>query len=148
MRSRAQAAQIMSNESTLALAPAMGAGIGKMLAEKLLAHPEFVQLMVDAAIDGLKAMTPQRWDKDKKTWTRDPDFRTRSGMFFGLLAQMEGEPIKRIVHQHLGSAVTREDLVGLLHESPELQAAIERTLSNAKFKTRNVKRAQPVEDLD
>jgi len=146
----------MHEETTLTLAPAMGAGIGKLLAEKLLADPEFIPLMTSAAIEGLRAMSPRRWDKETSSWECDPDYRTRSQMFFGLLAQMEGEPIKRIIHQHLGGAVTKTDLVEALQESPALTDAVERTLANAKHRQKNPSRAQKAaaieaetgEDLD
>src|SRR6478609_8026655 len=85
------------------LAPAAGSGIGKMLADSLLTDPEFIPLMRKTAVECLHAMAPRRWDKESGGWVADPDMRTRAQMFFGLLAHMEGEPVKRIIHQHLAA---------------------------------------------
>ena len=130
----------------LTLAPAAGSGIGKQLADRLLAREDFLQLMEDAAIDGLRAMAPRRWDKDTQKWISDPDMRTRTTMFFGIIAQMEGEPVKRIIHQHIGTG-DKADPVAALHDSPALVEAVERALANAKFRTRNVKPAKPADQV-
>jgi hypothetical protein len=68
-------------------------------------------------------------------WLVEPDMRTQSAMFFGLLAHMEGEPIKRIIHQHLGGEGGVVDPLAALKDSPALQAAVERTLEKAKWRT-------------
>jgi hypothetical protein len=130
----------MENETTLA--PMAGAGIGKLLADGLLGDPGFVALMRTTALDCLNAMAPARWDKagndGKGAWVRDPDMRIRAQMFFGLLAHMEGEPVKRIIHQHLGGAGTVDPLAAL-QESPELREAARRLMEKAEFKTRHAK---------
>lgn len=123
------------------LAPAAGSGIGKLIADALLARPEFVGLMRDALIEGLKAMTPRRWDKDTQKFIADPDCRVRIQTVALVLSHMEGEPIKRIVHQHLG--MPSVDPVAAMQDSPALVAAVERALENAKFRTRRQKPAQP-----
>lgn len=107
--------------------------MGKMLADLLLADPEFVPLMRQTAIDCLHAMAPRRWDKESGDWIADPDMRTRAQMFFGLMAHMEGEPVKRIIHQHLGTG--KLDVGGALTDSPELAAAVERELQKARWRT-------------
>ncbi len=117
---------------TVALAPAAGAGVGKMLADLLLSDPDFVPLMRRTAIDCLNAMSPRRWDKEQG-WISDPDYRIRAQMFFGLMAHMEGEPVKRIIHQHLGEG-GKLDVGGALADSPELAAAVERELQKSKWK--------------
>lgn len=132
----------MENTQIL-LAPGAGTGLGKMLADALLGDPEFLPLMQKTAVECLKATAPMRWDKaaneGKGGWIRDPDFRVRAQMFFGLLAHMEGEPIKRIVHQHLGGSGDKISLLDALHDSPALAEALEKELTKAKFRTRNVK---------
>jgi hypothetical protein len=133
----------------LSLAPAAGAGIGKQIADSLLAQPDFIQEMTKTARDGLRAMSPRRWDKESQKWVADPDMRTRAQMFFGLLAHMEGEPIKRIIHQHLGQG-GKIDVSAALADSPELQAVVERELHKAQWRTsgnqphKRPKRAEPV----
>ncbi len=117
---------------TVTLAPAAGSGMGKMLADTLLSDPEFIPLMRQTALDCLHAMTPRRWDKEQG-WVSDPDYRIRAQMFFGLMAHMEGEPVKRIIHQHLGAG-GKLDVGGALQDSPELAAAVERELQKARWK--------------
>ncbi len=130
---------------TLTLAPAAGAGLGKLLADSLLSDPEFVPLMRKTAIECLHAMAPRRWDKESGGWVADPDMKTRAQMFFGLIAHMEGEPVKRIIHQHLG-ADGKLDLRGALQDSPELAAAVAAELEKAQWRKsgRNAKKAAPV----
>lgn len=122
----------MSDKKNLVLAPAAGAGIGKMLADALLAKSGFLDEMVEAASGGLTA-TSRRWDRDSDGWIVEPDFKTRLAALALLLAHMEGEPIKRIIHQHLGGE-GRIDPQTALQDSPELQAALERALTNAKWR--------------
>lgn len=125
---------MVSDSQAVSLAPAAGAGIGKMLAEALLADPSFVTLMRQTALDCLHAMAPRRYDKDEGKWIADPDYRIRAQMFFGLLAHMEGEPIKRIIHQHLGGNGTVDPLAAL-QESPALRDAAKAMLEKAEWKT-------------
>lgn len=125
---------MVPDAQTASLSPAAGSGIGKMLADSLLAHPGFIDLMQQTALDCLHAMAPRRYDKDTGKWIADPDFRIRSQMFFGLLAHMEGEPIKRIIHQHLGGNGSVDPL-GALQESPALREAAKAMLEKAEWKT-------------
>ena len=130
--------------SSTSLAPAAGAGVGKLLADLLLADPGFLPAMKEAAMRGLTAMQPRRWDKENECWGEAvPDARVQVQTVAMLLAHMEGEPIKRIVHQHLG-ADGGPDPVAAMRESPALRAAVERTLANAQFKNRNNPKPVPV----
>lgn len=122
-----------TENQTITLAPAAGAGIGKKIADRLLSESDFIEEMARTARDGLRAMAPRRWDKESQDWVQDPDMRTRAQMFFGLLAHMEGEPVKRIIHQHLGEG-GKLDVGGALADSPELAAAVERELQKSKWK--------------
>lgn len=133
----------------LQLAPAAGAGVGKLLADALLADPDFIPLMRDAARGGLKAMTPRRWDKDSNDWIQDEDCRVRIQTLALILAHMEGEPIKRIIHQHTGAS-GQLDVAGALTDSPALREAMERTLRNAKERQKKQRRvAEPAAmDID
>lgn len=121
----------MSTEAQLA--PAAGAGIGKILADRLLALPDFVEKMQAVAIRCLSA-TQKRWIKETNTTVEEPDLKIQSTMFFGLLAHMEGEPIKRIIHQHLGAGKEIDPLAAL-QESPALREAAKAMLEKAEWRT-------------
>lgn len=120
-------------DKTLALAPAAGAGIGLKIAQTLLDDPEFIPAMVAAAKGGLEA-TRSYYDKGAGAVVTEPDFRTRIQTLALLLAHMEGEPIKRIIHQHLGG-VADVDALAALKASPALREAAGRMLANAEHHT-------------
>ena len=90
--------------------------------------------MADVAEEGLRAMSPRRWDKETESWIADPDYRVRTSTLFSIIAHMEGEPIKRIIHQHLGGNGTVDPL-GALQESPALREAAKAMLEKAEWKT-------------
>jgi hypothetical protein len=126
------------------LAPAAGAGIGKELADRLLARADFITQMETAAIDGLNAVHPKRWDPASKSWGEpEPDHKTRIATLFGLLAQMEGEPVKRILHVH-GAGGGMPDPLQAMQDSPALRRAARHLLEKAEFRERNAK-AKPAE---
>lgn len=133
--------------TTLALAPAAGSGIGKLLAESLLADPEVVPLMVEAAKEGLRA-TRSFYVRDGNTGhtETEPDYKVRLQALALLLSHMEGEPVKRILHQHIGTNKAVDPLEAL-RESPATLAAVESLLAKAKFRERH-KTAKPVETAD
>lgn len=124
----------MENQ-TLTLAPAAGGGIGKAVADRLLARSDFLQLMEDAAVCGLTANLPPRWDSQGKCWGPEmPDAKTRVTTWLGILAHMEGDPIKRIIHQHTGDG-GKLDVAAALRESPELLSALRREAEKAEWRT-------------
>ncbi len=129
--------------SNMQLAPAAGAGIGKAIADALLAKPGFIDRMA-AVIDRALVAKKQRWDRESKSFVEEDDSRIQLDAFFGVVAHMEGEPIKRIIHQHTGKGAG-VDLVDYLQTSPAALDAVERIVSNAKFKTRNQKPVKTVE---
>jgi hypothetical protein len=132
----------MSDE-ILTLAPAAGQGIGKQIAEKLLGRPGFIDRMADALDNALTA-TVRRWDKEADEWIVDPDTRSQLQAFFGCLAHMEGEPIKRIIHQHLGGTGDVDPLAAM-QASPALRDAATRLIEKASFRDRKKKHAELVE---
>lgn len=142
----------MENQ-TLALAPAAGHGIGKLVVENLLDRPGFVEKMGDVIWNALEAER-RVWDKEanggKGGWVCEPDSRSQLQAFFGIIAHMEGEPIKRIVHQHLGGNGETADPLAALKDSPALREAVRRTLDKSEFKGRHskVKQAEPVFEVD
>jgi len=137
-------ARMTTPDQTLALAPAVGTGITKVIVERLLADPEIVPLMVEAAKGGLQATTPRRWDKDTSKWLSDPDYRVRIQTLFGLFAQADGEPIKRVIHEFKRTGI---DPLAVL-DSPAAIEAAERMIAGAKAHARKTasqaKRAEPV----
>lgn len=117
----------------VSLAPMAGAGIGKMLADELLKDPEFVPLMRSVALGCLRAVT-HRFIMERKETIEVPDFKIQAQMFFGLLAHMEGEPVKRIIHQHLGGSGAIDPL-SALQESPALREAAKRLIEKSEWRT-------------
>lgn len=126
------------------LAPAAGAGVGKLLADALLADPDFLPSMKKALMGGLKA-TRSYYDKSQGGSVTEADSRVQVQTVALLLAHMEGEPIKRIVHQHLGGGPEGMDPTAALRDSPALADAVERALANARFRTKGKasKRVEP-----
>ena len=122
----------MENESTLSLAPAAGAGIGKMVADDLLARKGFAKRLADSLDRGLTA-TRRTWDSGAKEWVEEPDTRSQLQAAFGIFAHMEGEPIKRIIHQHLGNAGV--DPLATLQDSPAARDALRRLLEKSEWRT-------------
>ena len=124
---------LATEEKIITLAPAAGAGIGKLLAEKLLNDPDFMPAMIAALMGGLKA-TRSYYDKGAGAVVTEADSRVQVQTVALLLAHMEGEPVKRIIHHHLGAG-GKLDLQAALRESPELAEAVQRELRNAEWRT-------------
>ncbi len=124
----------MSTESAQ-LAPAAGAGIGKIFADRLLAEPDFMECMVSAVMNGLRA-TRSFWVKKggESELVTEADSKVQLHAFALVMAHMEGEPIKRIIHQHLGAGGAVDPLAAL-QASPELRAAARRELEKAEWRT-------------
>lgn len=118
-------------EETLTLAPAAGSGIGKKIADALLAQDGFIELMVGAMTNGLKA-TRSFYVKGEGLQT-EPDPKVQLQAAALIMAHMEGEPVKRIIHQHLGAA-GGIDLKATLRESPELAALLAGELEKANWR--------------
>lgn len=121
------------------LAPAAGKGIGKEIAADLTSRAEFIGEMAETARGALQATT-RRWDPGSKSWIVEPDYRTRTAMFFGLLAHMEGEPVKRILIEKRDG--TMADPMKLLEESPALQRAAADMLARAANRGKNPRPAK------
>ncbi len=134
-------------EQALTLAPAAGSGIGKLVFDALLAEPDFIPLMVQAAMGGLRATT-SFYNPATREVIEKVDFKTRLQAWLALTAHAEGEPVKRIIHQHLGAG-GQLDIMGALRESPALLAAAKAEIEKAEFRDRHkkAKQAAPL-DLD
>lgn len=135
----------MPNQTLATLAPAAGTGIGKLLADSLLVDPKKLAEEMRAVVERGFHAQKRVWDAGAKTWAYEEDCRTQIQTLALVLAHMEGEPIKRIVHQHLGEVMA--DAQVQLRESPALREALEHELEKAKFRTRKVKSAPPAADL-
>lgn len=126
---RVQPAMTLPANEVATLAPAAGAGIGKMLAERLLREPWFFDAMVEAVRNGLTA-TRSVWTKEGLH--TEADCKTQIQAFALVMAHMEGEPIKRVIHQHLGAS-DKIDPVAALRDSPQLREATRRALEKADW---------------
>lgn len=127
------------------LAPAAGAGIGKLIADRLLADPSFMDLMIQAIKNGLQAT---RSFLTKEGIVREPDCKTQIQAWALVLAHMEGEPIKRIIHQHLGAGGAIDPLAAL-QESPALLEQAERLIEKAKWrKSGRAKKVEPTKPAE
>ncbi len=128
------------------LAPASGAGIGKAVAENLLARAGFIEVMSDALYNALTA-TRRTWDSGAKQWVEEPDTRSQLQAFFGIIAHMEGEPVKRVIHQHTTNGMV--DPLAALQGSPAAREAMQRLLDKAAHRdlkpARHSKQADPIE---
>jgi hypothetical protein len=74
----------------------------------------------------------RRWDKDSAKWLSDPDYRVRIQTLFGLFAQAEGEPIKRVVHEFKRAGFDPMQVL----DSPAAIEAAERMIAGAKAHNR------------
>lgn len=122
----------MENEQ-ITLAPMAGAGMGKKLADYLLAQPTFIEDMGQVILRAIRAKT-RHWDREAKDFVIEDDCKVQLQAFALTVAHMEGEPVKRIIHQHLGAG-GKLDLGSALQESPELAQAVEKELQKAKWRT-------------
>jgi|SRR5882757_8863547 len=122
----------MAQSEQLTLAPAAGSGIGKLVFDALLADPGFIPAMVAAAMGGLQATT-SFYNPATREVIEKVDFKTRMQAWLALTAHAEGEPVKRIIHQHL-QGDGKLDLRGALQDSPELAAAVAAELEKAKWR--------------
>lgn len=123
----------MTDNTQIQLAPAAGAGVGKLVADELLADPGFVPAMKAAFMGALRAEV-HYYDREAKEWCSRPDDRIRLQAVMGCLAHMEGEPIKRVVHEHLSNSGVL-DVAGALRESPALVEAVQREIEKAQWRT-------------
>ncbi len=139
----------MSQTEQITLAPAAGSGIGKLVFDALLADPGFIPAMVAAAMGGLKATTGF-YNPATREVIEKIDYKTRMQAWLSLTAHAEGEPVKRIIHQHLQGA-GKIEVGDALRNSPELAQAVARELEKAEWRTsghgahKRPKKAEPVD---
>ncbi len=126
------------------LAPAAGAGLGKAMFDELLSDPGFPAALAKAAREGLEAECPPRWDKaafgGAGGWVGAPDYRVRVQTLFALLAQAEGEPVKRVQVQTQAIAAPGGDIETQLATSPAARLAMRRILESAETIARHPQR--------
>ena len=139
-------APVQPNQEPSMLAPAAGSGVGKLIADHLLTDPEFFPLMIAAAKGGLKA-TRSFYDRERREVVEEPDYRVQIQTLFGLLAHMEGEPIKRVIHEIRKGVGGAPD--EMLAESAAAIEAAKRMIAGAEARRRKagLKKAEVV-DVD
>ena len=125
---------------TSLLSPASGIGLGRMLAADLLARENFVETLANSFMEGLVA-SKRYWVKDTKGgghWEDVPDYRARLDAANAILANIEGEPIKRTVSATVpatpGTGSREDEAIDLIAGSKALQGALERQLAKARRK--------------
>lgn len=127
----------------MTLAPGAGSGVGKLVAAELLGRDGIIKKLADAFEAGLTA-TRRTWDSGAKQWVEEADTRSQLQAAFGLLAHMEGEPIKRVIHEFRKGGVDPTEALS----SPAAIEAAERMIAGAKAHARKVasqaKRVEPV----
>lgn len=127
-------------EETTQLAPAAGSGIGKILAAELVQDPAFIGHLKSAYMDALTA-EQFFYDKGAKEWRGEPDYKTRLAAANSIMAHMEGDPIKRIIHQRMDGPTPADALETAL-ESPALVDAMELAVQKARNKQRKAARLE------
>jgi hypothetical protein len=128
------------------LAPASGSGVGKQIAQRLLSRPDWLDLVENALVHALTAQS-RFYDNATKSHVVMQDAKTQLAAVLGIWSHLEGDPIKRVIHERGGSGSSPvEDLEAALANSPALAAAVRRTLAKAE-RNLQIKRAEPV-DLD
>ncbi len=121
----------MSTETAIeVLAPGAGQGIGRQVAENLLAREGFVRRLADALDNGLVA-TRRMWDKASDDWIVEPDTRSQLQAAFGIFAHFEGDPIKRVIHElHKTGAA---DPLEAMKRDPQLLEAAKELIAKAEW---------------
>lgn len=121
----------------LIIAPGAGSGLGKQLAAEWLADPDFAREIAQGWRECMQA-TRTYYDKAAGGNVTEPDYRVRLQAIMGAVAHIEGEPIKRVIHEHTGP--TGLDTLAAMQDSPALLEAVKREVAKAEFRTRNKKR--------
>jgi hypothetical protein len=119
------------SEQLTPLAPGSGAGLGRKLAEELATRPGFVRKLADAYEDGLTATT-SRWNSKDSTFEDIPDHKTRVLAANAIMANMVGEPVKRVmVAQNSGKNPSAAKETAKLSQSAALRRSLQRKLDAA-----------------
>jgi hypothetical protein len=136
-------------DTQLSLAPGAGSGIGRKLALSLLDDSRFLPALRDAFMDALTATT-WYFDTGSKTRVLAIDYKTRLAAAMGVLSHMEGDPVKRIIHQEIGMTNLAGAAEDQLAASPGLRAALARQLRKAEERAKCLPQPEPkrVEAID
>jgi len=134
----------MTENTQISLAAGAGAGLVKLVADDLLARVGFARRVADSLERALDA-TRRTWDSGTKQWIDEPDSRTQLQAVFGIFAHFEGEPIKRVIHEHLGQGHLQEALEEM---PPAMLEAMQRRIEFARKKAKRAKPAQVAVDVE
>jgi hypothetical protein len=129
-------------QESIALTPSAPGGLWTRIVENLTANGD-IAAEVAASLRTALGAKVVHFDRITKAWEETPDSRAQLDAIKLILAYCEGMPLAREFRQQVNE--TRGDLHDALRESPQLLAAVEREVSKAKFRTRHVKQAAPVE---
>jgi NAD(P)-dependent dehydrogenase (short-subunit alcohol dehydrogenase family) len=113
-----------------ALAPAAGSGIGAQIAAGFLARGDWLALCIDALVAALQANC-KVYDKANNCLVTYPDGRTRLEAVHKIWSHLEGEPVKRIIHE-VRRGRDAESLQDELTRSPALREAAREMLDAAE----------------
>jgi hypothetical protein len=135
---------ISTHDAIEVLAPGAGGGIGRKIAERLLSRPDWLDLMETALVNALSAQM-RYYDNATKKHVVMQDAKTQLNAVLGIWSHLEGDPIKRVIHQHFDRAGVDGNLSNLLAESPQLREELAKELAKASSAPR---RSVEVIDLD
>jgi len=129
-----------------ALAPAAGTGIGAQIAAGFLARGDWLALCVDALVAALQANC-KVYDKANNCLVTYPDGRTRLEAVHKIWSHLEGEPVKRIIHE-VRRGRDAESLQDDLARSPALREAAAEMLAAAERQAAGGAQVEPGAVID
>jgi hypothetical protein len=117
-------------EAIRALAPAAGTGVGSALAQRFFGRPDWLDKLEASLINALGAEHRVYGGKGVGIITY-PDGKTQLAAVLGLMSHMDGEPVKRIIHE-VRRGRDAESLQDELTRSPALREAAREMLDAAE----------------
>lgn len=118
----------MGKPTALTLAPGAGTGIGKEVAAALLKREAIAEDMAAALV---RALTAKRrtWCSTSKMHIEEDDTRSQLQAVFGILAHLEGDPVRRTIHEHVDGR--KIDHMQAVQSSPAMRRAAQHVIDKA-----------------
>ena len=141
------------NDALSLLAPGAGSGMGAELAARILSRPDWLDLCEAAIVHGLTAQM-RFFDKaandGKGGFVIMQDAKTQVATVTAIWSHIEGDPVKRIVHEVHGDPDVAAAADEQLASSPGLRAAMRRRLDAAERAAKSLPQPEPkrVEAID